>query len=114
METRLQDFSPYRSMWLFAMFDLPVKTKKQRRRYTEFRKGLLKAGFFMLQYSVYARFCESEDASKTFRKAVKEMLPPEGHIRLVHITDKQFGKQTIYHGKTEKKAEKKPDQMLLF
>ena len=37
--------SGYRSMWLFAMFDLPVDTKKARREYTRFRKALLAQGF---------------------------------------------------------------------
>ena len=37
--------SEYRSMWLFAMFDLPVKTKQQRRAYSRFRNLLLQEGF---------------------------------------------------------------------
>jgi CRISPR-associated protein Cas2 len=114
METLLNNYSPYRAMWLFAMFDLPVKTKKQRRRYTEFRKGLLKEGFFMMQYSVYARFCESEDSAKGHRFRVKNLLPPEGQIRLVSITDVQFGKMMVYNGKREKEPEKKPEQLILF
>ncbi len=36
-ETRLA-LSGYRPVWLFAMFDLPVKTQAQRRRYAQFRK----------------------------------------------------------------------------
>ena len=52
-------------MWLFVFFDLPVKTKKQRKEATTFRKYLEKDGFSMLQFSVYMRHC----ASKT-RKSV--------------------------------------------
>ncbi len=44
-------------MWLLAMFDLPVTTRKARKRYAEFRKLLLQEGFSMLQFSVYARYC---------------------------------------------------------
>jgi hypothetical protein len=33
--------SGYRGMWLFAMFDLPVTTRKARKRYTQFRKLLI-------------------------------------------------------------------------
>ena len=101
-------------MWLFAMFDLPVKTKKQRRLYSQFRKGLLKEGFLMIQYSVYARFCRDEDSAKTYRRRVKSILPPDGHVRLVSITDKQFGKMHVYYGKIEREPEKQPKQMLLF
>ncbi|HHT9133449.1 MAG TPA: CRISPR-associated endonuclease Cas2, partial [Candidatus Avalokitesvara rifleensis] len=56
MPKRGYEFSEYRAMWLFAMFDLPVDTKKARREYTRFRKALLTEGFTMLQYSVYARY----------------------------------------------------------
>ena len=50
--------SGYRAVWIFAMFDLPTDTDKARKDYTHFRKNLLKDGFAMLQYSVYARHCE--------------------------------------------------------
>ena len=53
--------SGYRGMWLFAMFDLPVTTAKARKRYAQFRKVLIEQGFSMLQYSVYARYCASEE-----------------------------------------------------
>ncbi len=52
--------SAYRFMWVVVMFDLPVDTKKARREYTRFRKKLLRDGFMMLQYSVYARHCASK------------------------------------------------------
>ena len=101
-------------MWLFAMFDLPVKTKKQRRKYTEFRKGLLSNGFIMLQYSVYARFCASDETTKAYKKRVKDILPPEGQVRLAAFTDIQFGKMDVFCGKKAEEPEKKPDQLMLF
>ncbi len=55
-----QLLSAYRSLWLIAMFDLPTETLENKRDYTRFRKGLLKDGFMMLQYSVYARYLPSE------------------------------------------------------
>ena len=42
----------YESMWIFAMFDLPVKTTEDRREYTRFRKYFLAEGYMMLQYSI--------------------------------------------------------------
>ena len=101
-------------MWLFTMFDLPVKTKKQRKKYTEFRRGLMARGFIMLQYSVYARFCACDESVKAFKRQVKDILPPEGQIRLVSITDVQFGKMDVFLGKKESEPEKKPEQLLLF
>ena len=46
-------------MWVVAMFDLPVETQQNRRDYARFRKALLKDGFMMLQFSVYARYLPS-------------------------------------------------------
>jgi len=41
-------------MWLFVFFDLPTDTKTDRKNAARFRKGLLKDGFEMMQFSVYA------------------------------------------------------------
>ena len=56
--------SEYQAMWLFAMFDLPVVSPEDRREYTRFRTALLNEGFTMLQFSVYARYIDSEEAAK--------------------------------------------------
>ncbi|MDX1968254.1 MAG: CRISPR-associated endonuclease Cas2 [Planctomycetaceae bacterium] len=107
-------FSGYQAMWVVAMFDLPVKTKRERREYTRFRNLLLDSGFTKLQYSVYARFCASEDIANTFRGQLKRQLPPKGYVRFLSITDRQFGKMQSFHGKTQVNAEKVPPQLLLF
>jgi CRISPR-associated protein Cas2 len=106
--------SGYRGMWLVAMFDLPVHTKAARRAYAQFRKTLLAEGFSMLQYSVYARYCTGEESSEAFRRRIRRSLPSEGQIRLLAVTDRQFGKMEVYYGKTRSRAEKPPEQFLLF
>jgi CRISPR-associated protein Cas2 len=106
--------SGYRGMWLFALFDLPVVTKEQRRAYTRFRKGLLENGFTMLQFSVYAQYCPSEEASLAKRHVIRQSLPHEGQIRLVSITDKQFASQEVFLGKTRGGPEEPLGQGLLF
>ena len=68
-------------MWLFAMFDLPVTTAKARKRYAQFRKLLVEQGFSMLQYSVYARYCASEEMAVAYRGRIRAELPPEGYVR---------------------------------
>lgn len=111
---RRTDLSGYEGVWLFAMFDLPVDTKKARRAYTQFRKALLKYGFSMLQFSVYARYFSSEEASEAHRRRVKLCLPDDGQVRLLAVTDKQFGKMEVFFGKKAFAAEKAPEQLLLF
>ncbi len=106
--------SRYQAMWLFAMFDLPVKTRMQRKRYTRFRKHLLKEGFLGLQFSVYARYFESEEASTACRRRVAAQVPEDGRVRLVHITDIQFAKMAVLFGKKVEIPESPPEQLLLF
>ena len=114
MPSHRPQLSEYKGMWLFVLFDLPVDTRQRRRRYARFRKELRKEGFSMLQFSVYARYFACEDASTARRRQIRENLPPEGHVRLLTVTDRQFGKMQVFFGKTEDEPEKAPEQMLLF
>lgn len=108
------EMSEYKGMWLFVLFDLPVTTDEARRNYTRFRNHLLKDGFNMLQFSVYARFCPSEEASLVHRKRAKQAIPPHGQVRILGITDKQFAKMESFLGKTKRNTEEAPDQLLLL
>ena len=96
------------------MFDLPVTTKKARKRYAQFRKLLLEQGFSMLQYSVYARYCASEEMALAHRDHVRGGLPPEGYVRLLAVTDRQFGKMESYIGEKSRSLESPPSQLVLF
>ncbi|MGH8192768.1 MAG: CRISPR-associated endonuclease Cas2 [Rhodanobacteraceae bacterium] len=107
-------FSEYRNVWLFTLFDLPVETNENKRAYLHFRKFLLRQGFSMLQYSVYARFCASEESAEAFRRRLRIRLPDDGHVRLLSVTDRQFGKMEIFFGKKAREPEKEPEQLLLF
>jgi len=101
-------------MWILAMFDLPVKEKVHKRAYVKFRKVLLTEGFTMLQYSVYARYCVSEDASTAKRRRIRTELPDQGQVRLVSITDKQFASMEVFLGNLPKEPEAPLGQGLLF
>jgi CRISPR-associated protein Cas2 len=101
-------------MWLIAMFDLPVETKENRRHYTRFRKMLLKDGFMMLQLSVYARYIPSEEAAEVHRRTVRLAVPPLGEVRIIAITDHQFGKMEVFYGKKPREPEQPPLQIMLF
>jgi CRISPR-associated protein Cas2 len=101
-------------MWLFAMFDLPVKTKREKRAYMRFRNLLLDEGFCKMQFSIYARFCGSEEIAETHRQRLRRRLPADGHIRLLAVTDRQFGKMEVFHGKKRHAVESAPSQLELF
>ncbi len=106
--------SPWRAMWLFAMFDLPVETAELRKAANQFRKRLKKEGFVMLQFSVYARYCPTEESSLTYRAHIKTFVPAEGQVRVLSVTDIQFGKMEVYFGKSRKPVEDPPPQLMLF
>ncbi|HOL89800.1 MAG TPA: CRISPR-associated endonuclease Cas2 [Anaerohalosphaeraceae bacterium] len=104
----------YRAMWILAMFDLPVDTKKARKDYADFRKNLVQDGFTMIQYSVYIRHCASEENAQVHAKRVQSFLPPDGEVRLLIITDKQFERMQIFWGKLRKPTPPPPAQLELF
>ena len=106
--------SGYRTVWIFTMFDLPTDTKKARKDYTRFRTNLLKDGFIMLQYSVYVRHCASEENADVHYKRVRRFLPPDGEVRLLRVTEKQFGRMECYLGKSRKPTEHAPAQLEFF
>lgn len=96
------------------MFDLPVDSKESRKEYALFRKYLLKLGFSMLQFSVYAKHLPSEDAAEALRIQIRHGLPPRGQVRLLMVTDRQFGKMDVFFGRKRKAAEDPPLQISLF
>ena len=112
--THPPELSEYRGMWLFVLFDLPVKEPEERKEYALFRKHLLKLGFTRIQYSVYARYFASEEGSEIHRKKVKAALPPDGFVRLLSITDRQFGKMEAFIGKKPAETEVPPAQLSFF
>lgn len=101
-------------MWVLALFDLPVGTKQQRYEYSRFRSRLRDDGFVMLQYSVYARPCPNEENAKVHFERVRSILPPEGEVRLLTLTDMQFGRMKVFIGKKVRQTEKQPVQLTLF
>ena len=98
-------------MWIIVLFDLPSDTPQSRRQYTRFRKTLLNDSFSMMQYSVYMRHCASDENAAVHVSKVKASLPPDGEVRIVKITDKQFGRIQVYYGKKCRPTERAPAQL---
>jgi CRISPR-associated protein Cas2 len=106
--------SGYRCMWILVMFDLPTDTKKARRDYALFRKHLLGDGFTMMQFSVYARPTPSKENAQVHVMRVRTHLPPDGEVRIIAITDKQFERMQVFWGKKRTAPAKPPCQLQLF
>lgn len=106
--------SGYRCMWIIVFFDLPTDTPKARKQYTHFRKGLIEDGFSMMQYSVYYRHCASKENTAVHLERVRHMVPPDGEVRVMQFTDKQFSRMEVYFGKRRTRTEEAPAQLEMF
>jgi CRISPR-associated protein Cas2 len=104
-----------RYMRMLVFFDLPVVTKAERRAYTVFRRFLINDGFDMIQFSVYGRILNGNDAEQKHMKRLIDNLPPEGSVRCLTVTEKQFASMKLLVGLPlfQEKAVK-ANQLLLF
>ena len=90
-----------RYMRIMVLFDLPVLTEKQRRDYREFRKYLLKAGFFMMQESVYCKLVQNAGVADVVQESIRKNKPGEGLVQILRVTEKQFAKMEYVVGENK-------------
>lgn len=105
---------PGEPVWCMVMFDLPTKTKKQRRAYTGFRRYLLDNGFSQVQFSVYSWYSPAGHLSVRLLNGIKAHLPPGGEVRIYHLTDHQWATALRFSNAREVKQEEAPTQLMLF
>jgi len=104
-----------RLMRIVVMFDLPTNTKEHRKEYTKFHSFLMRDGYDMLQYSVYARICPNGDSADKHLKRLRTYSPSKGAVRVITITNKQFAEAHIITGdRTRQEKRVTEAQMLLF
>ena len=99
-------------MWLIVMFDLPVSTKKERKKATGFRAKLMNMGFEMVQFSVYMKFGYGKEQADSIIEKVKKIVPQYGNVKILRITDKQF--EQIIHLGDQLPVEGSNEQLVLF
>lgn len=114
MPVEYSRFSQYRVMWILVFFDLPTDTKQERKAAATFRKQLMKDGFTMFQFSIYVRHCASRENMEVHIKRVKTLLPAEGNVGILGITDKQFSEMEIFFGRKPKTPNAPGQQLELF
>lgn len=106
--------SKYRMAWVMVFFDLPVGTLEERRDASNFRKDLIKDGYMMVQFSVYARPCGSADRVETQVRRLRNHIPERGEVRGLLITDAQWGRMIVVRGAKKENPEDMPEQMMFF
>jgi CRISPR-associated protein Cas2 len=97
-----------------VFFDLPVGTPEERRDAANFRKDLIKDGYMIVQFSVYARPGGSADRVETQVRRLRSNIPPRGGVRGLLITDAQWGRMTVVRSQKQESPEDMPEQMMFF
>ncbi len=87
-----------RYMRILVFFDLPVVTRAERRAYTQFRRLLLNDGYDMIQFSVYGRVLNGRDAEEKHMQRLLLNLPPDGSVRVLTVTEKQYASMKLLVG----------------
>ncbi len=103
-----------RYMRLLVFFDLPVKKKSERRSATQFRNYLIKDGFYMMQFSVYSRICNTIESARMHEERVALHVPKAGSVRSMIVTEKQYGAMKILSGGIKPKEKKIKSQQISF
>lgn len=79
-------------------FDLPVTTPAGRRQYMNFRKFLVKDGFFMMQESVYCKLANNQSSANAIIDQVKRNHPDQGLVQVLTVTEKQYANMEMIVG----------------
>lgn len=101
-------------MWLLVLFDLPVKSKKERKLATQMRTKLLQDGFQMFQFSIYMRHCASRENADVHEKRVSKLIPALGKVAILRVTDQQFGLMKVFYAEKKIPNPKAGIQLEMF
>ena len=115
---RLNSLSDWSYMWVFCMFDIPVKTKIQIRKATKFRNLLLDEGFVMKQFSIYIKPTGSFKTARNLIKKLSSLIPDGGLVSFMYVTDRQFALVENFVGNlpatNEEIIRRQQEQLTLF
>ncbi len=68
----------------------------------------------MLQYSVYVRHCASGENATVHIGRVEGIIPEQGVVSILTITDKQYSSMTTFWGQERQPDSKPPSQLEMF
>lgn len=97
-----------------VFYDLPVVSSADKRSYARFHKFLLRDGYDMIQFSIYARLCNGLDSVQKHSQRLKAHLPADGSVRCLQVTEKQFTDLKVLVGEKTKKENPKYTAQLSF
>ena len=97
-----------------VMFDLPVKTKTQRREATRYRLMLLDLGFSQVQLSVYCKYLVNATGLRRLVPLLRKEIPANGHVRVLRLTDEQWATTLRFRGPEQIANSNAPKQLVMF
>ena len=101
-------------MRVIVFFDLPVKTKKDRREYSNFRKYLVKSGFMMMQESVYSKLALYQNVANGICDSIKKHKPSAGLVQMLTVTEKQYSKMEMVVGSNDSNVVANDERLLIL
>lgn len=80
------------------MYDFPMKTRKQRKEYTIFRKEIIRRGYYQIQKSIYIINTSTKEKLNVIEKQLAMLVSNNSSVRTLILTDDQFNKMKILSG----------------
>ncbi|MGL4768791.1 MAG: CRISPR-associated endonuclease Cas2 [Mycoplasmoidaceae bacterium] len=89
----------YNIMRIIVMYDITSDNALDNQAYNYYRKLLLKNGYIMMQYSVYSKCINSKTKFSAEIKKISQKIPKKSRIRVLFVTEKQYGDMVHLSGK---------------
>ncbi|MGR5452130.1 CRISPR-associated endonuclease Cas2 [Vibrio sp. PNB22_3_1] len=107
--------SGWRAMWIFVVYDCPMKEEVERHDYHTFHYFLLKRNFLQWQNSLYAKHFTTMESAHAERKRIEHVIPKGAKVAFIYLTDKQFGMIDVFYGEAKTSLpQDAPEQFLLL
>lgn len=101
-------------MRVIVMFDLPVVSLSEKREYRLFRKYLLKAGFLMLQESIYCKLVQNSTMADLTVDNIKKNKPVTGLVQVLKVTEKQYSRMEYIVGENKTDVLNSDERMVIL
>jgi len=97
---------------MILFFDLPSVTDTDKKAYRHFVKDIKGEGFIMLQESVYVKLGFSQMIVDATMGRVKKLVPREGMVSVLTVTERQFASIEHLLGVPETDIVNSPERLI--
>ncbi len=101
-------------MRVLVFFDLPTITASDKKAYRNFRKNIIKSGFFMMQESVYCKLVPNSTIADSVIDNLCKNKPPKGLVQAIKITENQYNKMRYVVGEKRGDVEDSDERIVIL